>query len=365
MKTKINPLMLLALAAQAISIYYSFTFFNDINTFFGVLIVLFEITLFIFSPRIKEAKNIVIKGVMILVVILVASFSILGVLANGYNFILESNSKQYKTIVSDEYLKYKSILKDLQTDKTELQSQLIKYPSLESTISSLKPWENKKETINNWNTGYQKLTDEITKSKEKIAGLKGPAKTKIVRKNIKGYNSIFKLTGLKEETCIFWLTFIIAIMLQFIILSARLFKTKSEISDLLKSEKSEKSEISDRVIIEENIIKNETLETSDNYKSENKIKSEISDYAQIQVNNNVESLDTSDNNKSEISDYEKISDYLRLNYKSNDKIKKFQSEFNLSLSDYRKIMKQLKDENIIYTKDRNTYMQEVKLKIVK
>lgn len=221
---KINPLMLLAIAAQTISIYYSFNFFNDINTFFGVLIVLFEITLFIFSPLIKEAKNIVIKGVMVLVVILVASFSILGVLANGYNFILESNSKQYKMIVSNEYLDYKEQLKELQKDKIELQNQLIKYPSLESTISSLKPWENKQSTINNWNNGYQKLTDEIKQSKEKIAGLKVPEKTKLIRKNIKGYNSIFKITGLKEETCIFWLTFIIAVMLQFIILSARLYK---------------------------------------------------------------------------------------------------------------------------------------------
>jgi hypothetical protein len=224
MRIKINPLMLLAIAAQTISIYYSFTFFNDINTFFGVLIVLFEITLFIFAPLIKEAKNIVIKGVMITVVILVASFSILGVVANGYNFILQSNSDQYKTIVSDSYLNYKEQLKELQSDKIELQSQLIKYPSLESTISSLKSWENKQETINNWNIGYNKISEEIKKSKEKIATLKVPKKTKLIRKNIKGYNSIFKLTGIKEETCIFWLTFIIAVILQFIILTARLYK---------------------------------------------------------------------------------------------------------------------------------------------
>jgi hypothetical protein len=225
-KAKINPLMVLAVISELISVIYSITFYKEINTFFATLIVLFEITLFIYAPRIKEAKNIVIKSVMIIIVIFTASFSVLGVVANGYNFILLSNKNQYKEVISDKYRQYNVELKMLQQTKTDLQSQLIKYPSLESATINLKSWENKKETILNWQNGYDKINNEIKLNNEKISNLKVPEKYKIVRKSIKGYNAIFKLTKIKEETCIFWMTFIIAIILQFIILTSRMYKVK-------------------------------------------------------------------------------------------------------------------------------------------
>jgi hypothetical protein len=76
------------------------------------------------------------------------------------------------------------------------------------------------------------------------------------------------------------------------------------------------------------------------------------------------------NNESKIevlNDKSKIIEFLIKTYKPDQRIKKFQNDFNLSLSEYRKILEQLKEDNIIYTENKNTYLkpQENKLIAVK
>lgn len=54
-----------------------------------------------------------------------------------------------------------------------------------------------------------------------------------------------------------------------------------------------------------------------------------------------------------------IINFLIQTYRPNQKIDKFQLKFNLTLTNYRKILEQLKEENIIYTQNRNTYLKGV------
>lgn len=56
---------------------------------------------------------------------------------------------------------------------------------------------------------------------------------------------------------------------------------------------------------------------------------------------------------------EKIKEHIYDEYVPNQKINKFQNRFNLTLTNYRKIQEELKEENIIYTKNRNTYLKGV------
>lgn len=56
--------------------------------------------------------------------------------------------------------------------------------------------------------------------------------------------------------------------------------------------------------------------------------------------------------------YSKIKNYLVKNYTENERIRKFQNAFNLSLTEYRKILEQLKEDNIIYTQNKNTYLSK-------
>lgn len=51
----------------------------------------------------------------------------------------------------------------------------------------------------------------------------------------------------------------------------------------------------------------------------------------------------------------KIKEHIYDEYVQDQKINKFQNRFNLTLTNYRKIIEKLKEENIIYTKNRNTY----------
>jgi hypothetical protein len=53
-----------------------------------------------------------------------------------------------------------------------------------------------------------------------------------------------------------------------------------------------------------------------------------------------------------------VKTYLFKTYTPHENIKKFQEDFGLSLSEYRNVLKVLKDENVIYTKNKNTYLHE-------
>lgn len=87
---------------------------------------------------------------------------------------------------------------------------------------------------------------------------------------------------------------------------------------------------------------------------------EIDDYNIIGIKSNnkllIEDIQPVVYKKSTRTIYEKVKMYITENYKPHQRIKKFQFEFNLNLSDYRKFMKRLKEDNVIYTKNRNAYL---------
>lgn len=362
---KIKPLTVLAVVAQMISIYYSFKFFNDINTFFGLLIVLFEATLFIYLPRIKEAQN-WLKPLMITIVVIVISFSILGVVSNGYNFILEDNQKQFRTITNDKHDDYMVDKKDIEDQRKNYQDQLDKYPTLQSFLASSPTWEDKTAIINNYSLGKQKLQDNITQCNDKLGKLKAPSKTITVKIKTSGYNAMLdkinKITGIKVENCILILTLIIAIILQLIILTARVFSKTSLGQNILENkslghprtpEKTMVSEIEEPEIV----LKSSVLENEIPRIPEKIIDSEVSVLEKNKSlgQNILDSKTTFDN----------VLGYLRDTYKQNECIEKFQVKFNLSEYDYKKIREQLVNNKIIETKNRRMYFIETKLKRVK
>lgn len=97
------------------------------------------------------------------------------------------------------------------------------------------------------------------------------------------------------------------------------------------------------------------------------IKSENSDQKSIPILEKSEKkvLELSDGLRSRLSDQNskekksEIIEFLIQTYRPNQKIEKFQTKFNLTLTNYRKILEQLKEENIIYTQNRNTYLKGV------
>lgn len=54
--------------------------------------------------------------------------------------------------------------------------------------------------------------------------------------------------------------------------------------------------------------------------------------------------------------FDQVKEFLKLNYSKDDRIHMFQKEFNLTYRGYRRISNQLQKENIIYIKNKNTYM---------
>lgn len=98
-----------------------------------------------------------------------------------------------------------------------------------------------------------------------------------------------------------------------------------------------------------------------------KNKSEISDQnskPNLKLISDKKVLELSDGLQNKISDQNskiksEIINFLVQTYRPNQKIEKFQTKFNLTLTNYRKILEQLKEENIIYTQNRNTYLKGV------
>lgn len=345
-----------------ISLVYSIEFYLEIALSFAIFIIAFEICKLIL---LRQEQTLKVK----LICITCSMFVIFGFVSNTINKLEISNLKQYKKVTNEQYIKYLEDKKMLEKQVEEAKNQLNSYPTFESL--GLTKWEDKTESYKNWNNQKNALNSNYNKLITDLNKLQKP--NKFIRVKIKntGFNNLFYVLKLPKKEFLLVLSIIISLIME--LLQYEFMKNKESKLAKSKSEISDHENISDQIKSEtqtnENIIiENENIETLDNSNigwSENKSKSEISDQSLIQECNSIETLDDSNIDKSEISDYEKISDYLRLNYRPNEKIKKFQSEFNLKISDYRKIMKRLKDEDIIYTKDRNTYLKENKLIRVK
>ena len=153
-----------------------------------------------------------------------------------------------------------------------------------------------------------------------------------------GFDIIFGIKYKRNYTTIFSMIFAILTHKPKILIESKYKSLGYKISDL-KVEKSKPE-----------IIKSEILEQKSRpilEKSEKKVL-ELSDGLRSRL------LDQDSKNKKS-----EIIEFLIQTYRPNQKIEKFQTKFNLTLTNYRKILEQLKEENIIYTQNRNTYLKGV------
>lgn len=157
-----------------------------------------------------------------------------------------------------------------------------------------------------------------------------------------GFDIMFGIKYKRNYTTIFSMIFAILTHKPKILIESKYKSLGYKISDL-KIEKSRyennKSEISDQ----KSKLKSEKSRPSLTLISDKKV---------LEISDGLQTKD-SENKKSE------IIEFLIQTYRPNQKIEKFQTKFNLTLTNYRKILEQLKEENIIYTQNRNTYLKGV------
>jgi hypothetical protein len=338
----------IGISLLVISLIYSIEFYIKINMAFAIFIISFEICKLIL---LRQDKTIKVK----IIIIITSMFIIFGFISNTLNKLEISSEKQYKKVTNEAYLNYVEDKKLLENQIEEAKKNINNYPSFENL--GLTKWEDKTDVYNNWTIQRNVLNDKYNKLIDDLNKLKRPAKFKNVKINNAGLENIFisinVITNIPKEKIILFIALIIALIMEFLQYEFLKnpnpgMKNKSEL--ILKSQTKDDFEISD---------------VNNINRSEMKNKSEISNKPILVRYDHIKSINGSNEKKSKILEYKKISDFLINNYKPNERIKKFQSEFSLSISDYRKVLEKLKEENIIYTKNRNTYLQENKLKIIK
>jgi hypothetical protein len=349
-----------SLAVIAINLYFSIEFFSKISTFFAVLIVITELVMAIYTRNIHKVDNAVIKTVMIIICISATLFSVLGVVANGYNFITENKIKQFKEVKNDSY---NDFLKDKENKQNTLDSyrkELNNYPDFNTYIGTVPKWERTENLTIQYNAEKQKIMDKIDGKQKEIDIMKKPSKTLNIKSEASGYNELFteisKITGIKVDTLILLLVVFIAFLMQMIIYSSLLiskFETKNlESKDKILGQKFKKYSFRIKNIFPKttqkiNVLENKNIpkileKTNVLEKKENVLENILEAKKEIPKTNDFENV------------LEKVKIYLR-DFKHNDLINKFQDKFELTEYDYKKIRDRLVKEGIIETKNRRMY----------
>lgn len=390
--------MYIAAVAQGVSIYYSFRFFNDINPFFGVIIVLFESVTFFYMPRLVQSKDLSIKVLMGIIVAMTCLFSIFGVVSNGYNFITQNNQSQYRMETNPKYTDYLSNKKTKQQTLEAYKQELQKYPTFEEYTKNSPSWENKTNLNKSYIDGKTKIEDNIAKTQSEIDKTVIPEKEIKIKIKTTGYNEmlnkISEITSFNVETIILILMSIVAVLLQLIILTARLYKSKSkdfsktyldnpstqvEQNDeiFLKSEIPETFDntgvdtaLKDTTSVKIGVLENkipETLDAIGLQESPSIPVNEVLEQNKDNVLENKNSLGESKDNVPENKDVlEDIKKYLRDNYKKNEVIPKFKCKFNLTEYEYKTIRNELVNEKIIECKNKRMYyIYQSKIRAIK
>jgi len=157
---EISALTLISMFSQSISIIFSVEFYLNINIFFAIVVVLFEISIFVFSKELNKLLG-TMKIIFSLLVISFSLFSILGVVANINNLMLANINEQYKTVNNYKYDLYLAELK-LAKDNVELhKKQLEQYPSLADYTKNSPKWEDKTELTKTYEEAKNKISNDF------------------------------------------------------------------------------------------------------------------------------------------------------------------------------------------------------------
>lgn len=404
-----------------IMLYYSFKFYSSISIEIAVLVAIFSMikpNLFMTAIKDTGIKRI-ICGTLALIIIG------LDLLAISSSFINKYNAESISKSINAEYIKQQDKIKQLRSNIVSIEAELNNYPSLASYTANSPKWEDKTALNQTWQDGKKDITNRLNTAQQEYNKelSKKVDKYNIVNKQ-NGYNAIFtsisKKTGVKTGGLVQIVYMIIAILLEIMILYTKTQKEK-ESKNYVKSPKELMSDLIDKVNYNMHI---KILESFENFSNNlllaivqktiepelevqqiegEKLNKILKQNEQILELNSSQKKDTDNNSNVENDEiiiqkpievleqkpiinlvkkenikpskkpdknvnpkYKKIRTFLEQNYNSDECINssELQKKFRLKVNEYRSILGQLKNDNVVYTSNRKTYMSS-KLKAVK
>jgi hypothetical protein len=328
---------------------FSVEYYVQISVFFGVFVALLEVVKVFYVSNIDYIKVKKLKVLMLFICLLITLFSIFGSVSNSYNMIMNSNNKNYKTIVNSKYTKYQKT-KDLKTSQlTDYKKQLDSFPTIDVYIANIPKWQPdvKQSMTDKYNTEKQKIQDKIDTLNNDIIALQEPDKMITIKKNVNtGYLPIMikleNMIHIKAENIILLLILFLSLIIEMIIYTSsfiqhRLQKQNIDNVNRFSNENIQNvdkvNKISNKNMLDNSMISNDNMLNVD----------KVNRFS----NENMWNIDNKIND---------IKDFLAKTYQPKQRIKKFMSDFNLSEYEYKIIRDRLKQENFIYTENKNMYL---------
>lgn len=344
-------------------ILLSLSFYRAIDLKLTIVMCILELGLFVISDLMthKKLRKLKYKIPLIIISILIMFMSWLGFMSNGVNITQNIEKNSIKTVENPKYNEYIDKKETLENTLKDYKTEQQNYPSLDKYIESLEipKWENKTEVTQEYYKNKKSIDSNVSKYQDKLSDLKAPDKTittgttkdsigfnntlnivsditKISTKNIT--LGLFGLAGILILILIYVLNFL-ANIFKPIIVNPITKKNKSVISNT----KSEENNVISNTKVEEEIVENQI--TIEELPGIIDISKKIEQKKQV---------------THEISNKEKYLKYIKNNCDDNHKIpglKKCSETLNISQREIQKYIKDLKNEGIIETKNKRTYLK--------
>lgn len=351
----INKFNILSLIILTMIVIFSIDFYHKIHWILSSIVLTLEVSTWIYLNELKRTKNIMLKGLLILICVIASLISQLGFISNGLNIIKEDINNQYRVLDNPKYIKYQETKKTLEYNLNKAEKNKNDYPTLEQFITNSKSpeWESKTKLITQYNQEKQKLENKITSIENDIKSLEIPEKT--IKEKIKNtglsntLKSLENITGKNIETLTFFVFVIFGLILQLLMYSSRL------LSNTITNTKNKSNIVNESTKNERKNVVHSQLHDSDKVPK----KSIVIDISKKQKEQ--ESINKQLTNK------EKYLNYITNNHNNYviPGVKKSSESLNISQREIQKYVQELKTENILTIENKRTKINTKELKNVK
>jgi hypothetical protein len=184
----IKKFTIIHLSLLALSLLYSFIFYNSISIELAVMAIIFDLVkpnIFITALESKQGKRMFFGGIVAILVLF-------NLLAISSNFINNYTKQSTSRIINSEFTIHNKQLKQSQSNVENIKNELNSYPILEIFLSKSPTWEDKTELANNWQQGKQDISKRLDTAQTAYNTelSKNIEKYKISKKQM-GYSAIF------------------------------------------------------------------------------------------------------------------------------------------------------------------------------